>query len=441
MPPTPLDRRPDQWRKAVVWALLLALTGPVDRVLAQFAGDRPSHMGAGLRFGPSKGSTELEDQDEFLVHGFLQRSLRHRWQGELGLGYGQLTNTRYSTDMLLAHLRLMRTLVAFENWYGYAHGGIGLIDYDIVPAAGVAEPPFERLGITRSLMTGAGFQISLTNKLTLEVDGGYTHALTDRLNGARGKAGNDGFWSWSLGLRIEERPRGWVEWRSRDVGESKEPVDKSSSQEEPVEEPPPPEVLVSDGAVGPEALDQDGDGLSDFAERRIHFTNPLMFDSDADGLSDGAEVREYGTNPNVADSDGGGVDDGTEVGRGTDPGERRDDGGPSAPASFPAILFEPDSARLDTGDEMLLDQVVNQMLEQTQIRLELRGYTDDVGGVEENLELASRRAHAVYDYLVSRGVAAGRLRPRALGEESPRAANDTPAGRRQNRRVELMEQQ
>ena len=441
MPPTPPDHRPDHWRKAVVWTLLLALIGPADRALAQFTGDRPSHMGAGLRFGLSKGSTELEDQHEFLIHGFVQRSLRDRWQGELGLGYGQLTNTNYSTDMLLAHLRLMRTLVAFENWYGYAHGGIGLIDYDIVPAAGVAEPPFERLGFTRSLMTGVGFQVSLTNKLTLEVDGGYTHSLTDRLNGVRADAGNDGFWSWSLGLRIEERPRGWVEARPQDVVELEEPGEEPPSPEEPVEVPPPPEVFVPDVDAVPEAPDQDGDGLRDFDERRIHFTNPLMFDSDADGLSDGAEVLEYGTNPNVADSDGGGVDDGTEFGGGTDSRERRGAGGPEALASFPAIFFESDGARLDTADKMLLDRVVNQLLEQSQIKLELRGYTDDGGGVEENLELALRRAHVVFDYLVSRGIAAGRLRPRALGEERPRAANDMPVGRRRNRRVELMQQE
>ena len=61
--------------------------------------------------------------------------------------------------------------------------------------------------------------------------------------------------------------------------------------------------------------------------------------------------------------------------------------------------------------------------------------------MEENLELALRRAHVVYDYLVSRGIAAGRLRPRALGEERPRAANDMPVGRRRNRRVELMQQE
>ena len=419
-------------RTPLIVVVLLAVSGPSVPAQGQFAGDRTSNLGAGVRVGPSKGATELEDQDEFLVHGFMQRTIKRKWQGELGLGYGQLTNTRYTTDMLMAHARLMRTLMAFEEWYGFWYSGLGLIDYDIKAADGVADPSYQSLGLTRSLMTGAGFQVSLSSKLTLEVGGGYTYALTDRLNGSRVENGNDAFWSWSLGLRIEERPRGSGGGRPAPVasGPSPPPVD-----------PEVPETFVPSAAELPAmAGDQDGDGLSDIDERKVYFTNPMMRDSDADGLSDGEEALTYGTNPNEVDSDGGGVGDGVEVGRDTDPWESTDDEAlERGLIQLPTIFFDTDGGRLDAGDEVILDQLAALLRERPDVLLQVRGFTDDLGGEAENFQLAGARANAVYEYLLSQGVEEHRLSTRAIGEEDPRAPNDTLEGRRENRRVELIE--
>ena len=68
-----------------------------------------------------------------------------------------------------------------------------------------------------------------------------------------------------------------------------------------------------------EAIDSDGDGLSDDEEATLG-TDPNNADSDGDGLSDGAEVNTHGTDPNNPDSDGDGLSDGEEVNTyGTDP--------------------------------------------------------------------------------------------------------------------------
>ena len=66
------------------------------------------------------------------------------------------------------------------------------------------------------------------------------------------------------------------------------------------------------------------------------------------------------------------------------------------------------------------------------------GHTDSTGSAEYNLGLSKRRAQAVSDYLVSTGVDAGKLREVGRGEEAPIASNDTPEGRTQNRRVEII---
>jgi outer membrane protein OmpA-like peptidoglycan-associated protein len=70
--------------------------------------------------------------------------------------------------------------------------------------------------------------------------------------------------------------------------------------------------------------------------------------------------------------------------------------------------------------------------------LDLAGFTDSIGSDTTNLELSRRRTAAVASALASRfGIANDRLRASGYGEGSPKATNDTPEGRAQNRRVEI----
>jgi outer membrane protein OmpA-like peptidoglycan-associated protein len=73
-----------------------------------------------------------------------------------------------------------------------------------------------------------------------------------------------------------------------------------------------------------------------------------------------------------------------------------------------------------------------------EIRIEIRGHTDNVGEPGENQMLSESRARAVYDWLVEKGVASGRLSSRGFGEKMPIASNDTEQGRQDNRRVEFV---
>jgi outer membrane protein OmpA-like peptidoglycan-associated protein len=67
----------------------------------------------------------------------------------------------------------------------------------------------------------------------------------------------------------------------------------------------------------------------------------------------------------------------------------------------------------------------------------IAGHTDAVGSDAYNQRLSERRSASAANYLVSQGVARSRLATRGLGETEPVATNDTEAGRRQNRRVEV----
>ena len=66
------------------------------------------------------------------------------------------------------------------------------------------------------------------------------------------------------------------------------------------------------------------------------------------------------------------------------------------------------------------------------------GHTDSTGGDDLNLALSLDRARVVSDYLVARGVPTARLKVQGFGKEYPNDTNETPAGRANNRRTELI---
>jgi len=73
------------------------------------------------------------------------------------------------------------------------------------------------------------------------------------------------------------------------------------------------------------------------------------------------------------------------------------------------------------------------------LRLTLEGHTCSIGTAEYNLALGERRANAVRDYLLNRGIAAGRMRTVSYGEERPIDTNNTDAGRAMNRRAHIVQ--
>lgn len=101
------------------------------------------------------------------------------------------------------------------------------------------------------------------------------------------------------------------------------------------------------------------------------------------------------------------------------------------------ITFATNDAQLSAAARTYLDQVVTFLTEHPQVRLAVRGHSDNSGTDEINWMLSRQRAAAVVAYLVSREVAARRLHPAAFAATSPVASNDTPDGRATNRRVEL----
>ena len=85
----------------------------------------------------------------------------------------------------------------------------------------------------------------------------------------------------------------------------------------------------------------------------------------------------------------------------------------------------------------LLNQVVEVLKDYPKMRVRIEGHTDNVGGESFNLKLSQKRAEAVRDYLVSKGIAEDRLEAAGYGLTRPIASNRTAKGRAQNRRTEF----
>lgn len=116
----------------------------------------------------------------------------------------------------------------------------------------------------------------------------------------------------------------------------------------------------------------------------------------------------------------------------------------AAPAPVPkmaGVNFDFDKAVVRPADFANLDQDAATLKEWGNVKVEVAGHTDSVGTEQYNMGLSERRANAVREYLISRGVAADRLTVKGYGESMPIADNTTAEGRFKNRRVELVPQQ
>lgn len=100
--------------------------------------------------------------------------------------------------------------------------------------------------------------------------------------------------------------------------------------------------------------------------------------------------------------------------------------------------FDFNSTAIKPGFYTTMDKIANILERYGKTQLTIIGYTDNVGSSQYNQTLSERRAKAVNDYLLNKGVLVQRLAYLGRGATSPRASNATEEGRRLNRRVEII---
>ena len=101
------------------------------------------------------------------------------------------------------------------------------------------------------------------------------------------------------------------------------------------------------------------------------------------------------------------------------------------------INFDFDRADIRPGDATVLDQKLAILNANPSLQIEIVGHCDERGSDEYNLALGNRRALAAKQYLVSRGIEAGRVNTRSMGEEQPMNPGHDESAWAQNRRDEF----
>ena len=103
------------------------------------------------------------------------------------------------------------------------------------------------------------------------------------------------------------------------------------------------------------------------------------------------------------------------------------------------IFFDTNKAVIKPASNPTLDEIAKLLRQSPALEIYVVGHTDGTGALEANLTLSSARAASVAQALVTRGIAAGRLKTAGVGPYCPEATNQTEDGRAKNRRVELVQ--
>ncbi len=177
-------------------------------------------------------------------------------------------------------------------------------------------------------------------------------------------------------------------------------------------------------------LDSDGDGVPDYLDECPNTKKEAIGHVDAKGCeldTDGDGVPDYKDEcPQVA-------------------GLKENKGCPEVKREVRSLLqkamqgieFETGKAIIKKKSYPLLNQIADLFIENSNYIIEVQGHTDNTGKAEINQYLSEKRAEAVRDYLIAKGVNFQRLSAVGYGSSKPIADNATKAGRAKNRRVEF----
>jgi OOP family OmpA-OmpF porin len=166
------------------------------------------------------------------------------------------------------------------------------------------------------------------------------------------------------------------------------------------------------------ALDSDGDGVIDELDR-------------CPGTPGGVAVDKRGC---PLDTDGDGVYDYKDQCPGTPKGAKVDAVGCWV---LGLVYFDSDKSKVKSEFNQMLDEVEAVMKQNPDLKVEVRGHTDNRFSKEYNQKLSEDRAESVVAYLVKKGIDRGRFVTVGYGLSTPAASNSTREGRAKNRRVEL----
>jgi len=315
------------------------------------------------------------------------------------------------------------------------------------------EGVFKSLGAGRTFFGGVGFDISISEKISLNIASTYRwseekgtykhlqHMLGLNYNFGQGDSDKDGIPDNKD--TCPEEP-GLKEFNGcPDTDGDKIPDNKDNCPEDFGAE-------IMNGCP-----DTDNDGVADKDDECPDEKGPIEFngcpDSDEDGVADKDDEcpKESGVTENKGcpwpDTDGDGVND-NEDACPEEVGSSENSGCPDLSMEVVETINQLASQiNFAAGTDRIQGRAVLESLNEIKILLDnnpdgiliIEGHTSSDGETKANLELSQKRAAAVKAFLVNLGTNPERLITEGYGEERPVADNDTQQGRAQNRRVQF----
>ncbi len=477
----------------------------------------------GLAVGTAIGDSDpgTDDFSGIYAHGLFRYSLIGPLEGQLGISFPVSLKREddefaYRTVITSLDYRLLLRFLNLQQASVYLYGGLGGVYYRVKEQPSQISPETNPNGWALNSPVGLGLQFGLSDRVSLELSGGYNFVYSDDLNlisgdddGGTADYDNDAYWNAVAGLTFSGEDEnadadkdGLTNKIEKQLGTNKNNPDSdgdglldgeefTTHQTEPLKVDSDgdglsdydevkthntnPRNADSDGdglddkaevvtygtdplkadtdgdglndkdevmtyKTDPKKADTDGDMLSDGDEVLKYKTDPMKMDSDGDGLNDGDEVTTHKTDPNKADTDGGTVNDGIEVNRGSNPLNPDDDVmkvAAGASIVLEGVNFATGKADITAESEVVLEKVYQAMKNFPDVVVEIRGYTDSQGRREANIQLSQRRADAVRQWMIAKGIDGSRMTAKGYGPDNPIADNGTAEGRAKNRRIEF----
>jgi outer membrane protein OmpA-like peptidoglycan-associated protein len=413
-------------KRFIVCTLLVVVFGVYSHA-QQF---KKSEFAWGLSAGGVHGDNNSGDRWMMQYRGFLQYGLiSPMLVGQLGLGYAELDAPdapyKYRAENFIVDVRLLLSPFSLTNLNPYLYAGFGLSKaLNVTGSDFLPMVPF-----------GVGMQTKISSGILLDINGGYSLYLSDdlvkrsntNLNSlTSGK--QDGFYGFTIGLAFtiggddesteqQKKEIAEAEARSAKMQADAEARRIKQQADADAEAKRVRESTNADVKLAKEKADADAKLAKEKADADAKLAKEA---SDAEArrvkeLADAEALRlaaQKGNDTVIVFVKGK-----TVVLRG--------------------VNFEFNKATLTKDSERILWRAYNAMVANPDVRVVITGHTDNVGGQKFNQALSLKRAQAVKNWLVKKGIASNRMRTVGRGLNEPIATNDTDAGRAENRRMEF----
>jgi outer membrane protein OmpA-like peptidoglycan-associated protein len=397
-------------KRFILCALLLAAFGVNSRLQAQFD---PAKLAWGLAVGGAQGTNSPGDKWVLQYRGFLQYEIfSPMLMTQLGLGYVPLTANSpnsYSAETGILDLRLLFSPFSLPNLNPYIYA--------------------------------VGIQTRISSGILLLINGGYNLSLSDKLDGGQFPRSNaytnvftngkqDGYYGFTIGLAFTIR-------------DGKNTAQENQKKEIAAEEEARQRRAEEDSWHAKELANAEARRVQDSTNAALAARNAQgMNDAEARRIKDSTDAAAEAMRvqaANIAEAQR--IKDSTNAAALLAAQQKSSDTVIVLLKGTTVVLngvnFEFNKATLTKDSERILWRAYNAMAANPNVRVVITGHTDNVGSQKANQTLSLKRAQAVKNWLVKKGIASKRMRTVGRGKNEPSSSNATVEGRAENRCIEF----